>query len=179
MMRIGKRVRQQRNKLGLTLRELASRADLTAGFLSQIENDQISPSLNSLQSIATALHVPMFYFLENSRPHLIVRAAERRKLYFPDDHMGYDLLAPELSRQMLPLLISMEPGTRRITLPLALPTEQWFFVLQGRLKITVGDETHLLERGDSIYFDGDLLREFGSASDEVLVVICCMTPPAL
>lgn len=178
-MQIGKRVRRQRNKLGLTLRELASRTDLTAGFLSQIENDQISPSLNSLQSIATALQVPMFYFLENSSPHLIVRAAERRKLHFPDARMGYDLLAPELTRQMLPLLIRMEPGTSRIALPLAVPTEQWFFVLQGRLQITVGDETHLLEKEDSIYFDGDLLREFGSASDEELVVVCCMTPPAL
>ena len=178
-MKIGKRVRKQRKKLGFTLRELATRTDLTAGFLSQIENDQISPSLNSLQSIATALRVPMFYFLDNSQPHLIVRAAERRKLYFPDAHMGYDLLAPELTRQMLPLLISIEPRMCRTTLPLAEPTEQWFFVLQGRLQITVGEETHLLEQGDSIYFDGDLLREFGSASDEELVVVCCMTPPAL
>jgi len=178
-MKIGKRVRRQRNKLGLTLRELATRTDLTAGFLSQIENDQISPSLNSLQSIATALHVPMFYFLENSQPHLIIRAAERRRLHFPDAHMGYDLLAPELTRQMLPLLIRMEPKTSRIAQPLAVPTEQWFFVLQGRLQITVSDESHLLEQGDCIYFDGDLLREFGSASDEELVVICCMTPPAL
>lgn len=178
-MKIGKRVRRQRTKLGLTLRELAARTDLTAGFLSQIENDQISPSLNSLQSIATALETPMFYFLENPHPHLIVRAAERRKLYFPDARMGYDLLAPELTRQMLPLLIRMEPHTCRIALPLAKPTEQWFFVLQGRLQITVGAETYLLEPGDSIYFNGDLLREFGSASNEELVVICCMTPPAL
>lgn len=121
----------------------------------------------------------MFYLLENSRPQLIVRAAERRKLYFQDDHMGYDLLAPELTRQMLPLLIRMEPRTCRIALPLAEPTEQWLFVMQGRLQITVGDETQLLEQGDSIYFDGDLLREFGSASDEELMVICCMNPPAL
>ena len=179
MMKIGKRVRRQRNKLGLTLRELATLTDLTAGFLSQIENDQISPSLNSLQSIATALKVPMFYFLEDSQPCPVVRATERRKLYFPDAHMGYDLLAPELTRQMLPLLIRMEPGTHRVALPLAKSTEQWFFVLQGRLQITVGNETHMLETGDGIYFDGDLLREFGSASDEELVVICCMTPPAL
>ena len=178
-MKIGTRVRRQRNKLGFSLRELGTRTGLTAGFLSQIENDQISPSLNALQSIATALQVPMFYFLEKPQPDPIVRAGERRKLYFPDSHMGYDLLAPELTRQMMPMMIRMEPGTCRIALPLAKPTEQWFFVLQGRLRINVGENSHLLDRGDSIYLDGDLLREFGSVSEEELVVICCMTPPAL
>lgn len=73
----------------------------------------------------------------------------------------------------------MEPGARRIAQSLAKSTEQWFFVLQGRLEITVGEETHLLDRDDSIYFDGDLLREFGSISDEELIIICCITPPAL
>ena len=112
-------------------------------------------------------------------PRLVVRADERRKLYFPDSQTGYDLLAPEITRQMMPLLIRMEPGARRVAQPLAKPTEQWFFVSQGRLQIAVGDETHVLEQGDSIYFDGDLLREFSSASDEELVIICCMTPPGL
>lgn len=179
MMKIGERLRRQRARLGLSLRELGARTDLTAGFLSQIENDQISPSLNSLQNIATALHVPMFYFLDDSRPSIVVKASERRILYFPDSHMGYDLLAPALTRQMLPLLIRMEPWACRIALPLAQATEQWFYVQQGRLKIVVGEESYLLERGDAIYFDGDLLREFGSASDEELIVICCITPPAL
>ncbi len=179
-MTIGDRIRKQRNKLGFSLRELGTRTGLTAGFLSQIENDQLSPSLTSLQSIATALHVPMFHFLDHDRqPSLIVRASERRKLYFSDSRMGYDLLSPELTRQMLPLLIHMEPGTCRVAMPLARPTEQWMYVLQGKLEITIGDETHLLDRGDSIYFDGDLLREFASASDDPLQIICCVAPPAL
>jgi transcriptional regulator with XRE-family HTH domain len=178
-MKIGERMRRRRNKLGFSLRELGSHTGLTAGFLSQIENDLIAPSLNSLQSIATALQVPMFYLLDDAQPNCIVRAGERRKLYFSDSRMGYDLLAPELTRQMMPLLIRMEARTRREAQPLARPTEQWFFVSQGRLEITVGDETHVLDQGDSIYFEGDLLREFGSVSDEELIIICCITPPAL
>lgn len=178
-MKIGQRIRQQRKRLGLSLRALGARAHLTAGFLSQIENDQISPSLNSLQNIATALQVPMVFFLNGPRPGLVVRAGERRQLFLPGSSAGYDLLAPEMTRQMMPLLIKMEPGTRCQAQPLTKPTEQWFFVLHGRLQIRVGDETHLLGQGDSIYFDGDMLREYGSANHEELVVICCMTPPGL
>ena len=177
-MKIGERIRRQRKKLGFSLRELGVRAGLTAGSLSQIENNQISPSLNSLQSIATALQVPMFYFLDNTQPNTIVRTNERRKLYFPDSRMGYEVLSPELTRQMLPFLIQMEPGTRRVARQLFRPTEQWMFVLQGKLEITAGDDTHVLEKGDSIYFEGDLLREFAPAGDEKLQIICCMTPPA-
>jgi transcriptional regulator with XRE-family HTH domain len=178
-MKIGERIRRQRHKLGFSLRELGTQTGLTAGFLSQIENDQTSPSLDSLQEIATALKVPMFYFLDDPQPCLIVRAMERRKLYFPDSHMGYDLLAPDFTRQMMPLLIHMEPGARRVTLPLSKPTEQWMFVMQGCLEITVGHETDRLEMGDSIYYDGDLLQEFASVGEEDLRVICCVIPPVL
>ena len=47
------------------------------------------------------------------------------------------------------------------------------------MKIVVGEEEHLLGPGDTIYYDGDLLREFCSVSDEELVILCCITPPAL
>lgn len=178
-MGIGERIRRQRQKLGFSLRELGARTDLTAGFLSQIENEQLSPSLNSLQSIASALQVPMFYFLENSQPSLVVRTHQRRKLYFPDSKIGYELLSPDLTRQMMPYLIRMDPGTRRVAMHLAKRTEQWMFVVQGKLEIKVSDKTHFLEPGDCIYFDGDLLQEFAPASQEELHIICCMTPPAL
>jgi len=178
-VKIGERVRRQRKKLGLSLRELGAQTGLTAGFLSQIENNQISPSLNSLQSIATALHVPMFYFLDETRPNTVVRANERRTLYFPDSHMGYDLLSPEITRQMLPLLIKMEPGACRQAMPLDKPTEQWMHVVHGKMRITVGKTTHELDEGDSIYFDGDLLQEFSAVGDGTLELICCITPPAL
>lgn len=178
-MKIGERIRDRRKELGFSLRELGSKVDLSAGYLSQLENDQISPSLSSLQNIATALQVPMFYFLENSHPKRLVRAHERRKLSFPDSRINYDLLAPALTRQMMPLLIKMEPGASRITPPLARPNEQWFFVLQGQLEITVADETYQLEKGDSIYFDGNLLKQFRSIGRQDLHTICCITPPAL
>jgi transcriptional regulator with XRE-family HTH domain len=180
-LKIGERIRRQRKKLGFSLRELGVRAGLTAGSLSQIENNQISPSLNSLQSIATALQVPMFYFLDNTQtqPNIIVRTNERRKLYFPDSQIGYDLLAPSITRQMLPLLIKMEPGAGRIALPLVKTNEQWFFVLQGQLEITVDEDTYLLKEGDSIYFDGNQLRQFRSVGEEELNTICCIIPPVL
>lgn len=178
-MKIGERIRTRRKEMGLSLRELGKKAGVTAGFLSQVENDQVSPSLNSLQNIATALQVPMFYFLNNTQGGKVVKADQRRRLNFKNSQIGYDLLTPDFTRKMMAFIIRMEPHARRIALPLAKPTEQWMHVQQGRLKIIVGEDTHLLDPGDTIYYDGDLLNEFCSASDEELIILCCITPPAL
>ena len=80
---VGERIRQRRNELGYSLRELGSATNLTASFLSQVENDQCSLSLASLQRIATALEVPMFAFLNGAhQPTPVIRAAERPRLDF-------------------------------------------------------------------------------------------------
>ncbi len=178
---IGTRIRARRKETGLSLRELGRRTNLTAGFLSQLENGRVMPSLNSLQRISTALEVPMFFFLERNAapPDPVVRADRRRRLYFSETHMGYDLLTPDLTHQMMCMLIQMEPGACRVAAPLSKPTEQWMMVLHGRLRIVVKDETYLLEEGDSIYYDGELLNEFAAAGAEPLDVVCCITPPAL
>jgi transcriptional regulator with XRE-family HTH domain len=178
-MKIGGRIRLRRKELDLSLRELGEQAGVSASFLSQVENDQVSPSLNSLQSIATALQVPMFYFLNNSRGGAVVRAGNRRTLYFSDSQIGYDLLTPDFSRQMMSFIIRLKPFARRVAMPLARPTEQWMHVLRGSMKIVVGDDSNMLDQGDTIYFDGDLLKEFCSVSDDELVIICCITPPVL
>ncbi|MAT41185.1 MAG: MerR family transcriptional regulator [Anaerolineaceae bacterium] len=176
-MDIGKKVNERRKELGLNLRELGELCGLTAGFLSQIENDQVSPSLNSLQSIATALKVPMFYLINNTPSGLVVKADERSKVFFPDSKIGYDLLTPDFSRQMMSIIIRLNPFSKRIAMPLARSTEQWMHILSGKMRIIIDTETFELTKGDTIYYDGDLLREFGSINDEELEIICCITPP--
>ena len=62
---IGKKLKQRRNELNLSLRALAEQAHVSAVFLSQIERGKSNPSLNSLQKIASALRVPLNYFLSS------------------------------------------------------------------------------------------------------------------
>jgi len=170
---------EHRKELGLSLRELGELAWVTASFLSLVENDQVSPSLISLQRIALALQVPMFSLLNDTPNGNVVRADQRRKIRFDDEKITYDLLTPDFSRDMMGFLISIEPDTRRIAQPLAKPTQQWMHVLKGKMKIIIGDDEHLLDEGDTVSFDGDLLQEFGAAGDQELVILCCISPPVL
>jgi transcriptional regulator with XRE-family HTH domain len=176
---VGERIRRRRRAQGLSLRALAGRIGMTAGYLSRVENQQVTPSLDALQSIATALHVPMFFFLETPPAEPVVRAGQRRALSFPDSRLGYELLTPALSSQLMAVLIRLQPGARRITPPLAQPNEQWMFVLEGRMCIDVDGRVYTLDQYDSIYFNGNLLREFACAGDQELCLICAMVPPVL
>ena len=85
-MNLGKKLRRMRQARGLTAVELAQRARVTTGFISQLEHSQTVPSLQTLQRIAAVLGVSLTYFLleENLQPQ-VVRKQERRIL-----HLGHD-----------------------------------------------------------------------------------------
>ena len=65
MSSIGERIKKSRNEKGLSLRELASKVDLSASFLSQIEQGKASPSIENLKKIATSLDVKVSYLIED------------------------------------------------------------------------------------------------------------------
>lgn len=175
---IGERIRQRRTELGFSLRELGQRTGLTASFLSQVENSRSSPSLASLQRIATALETPMFDFLDEAQPNPVIRAADRPRLDFPESSMSYELLT-KLDGAVMATLITLQPGGRRIAETLSKPTDEWMHVLSGRLEIMINQDTYWLCPGDTIYYQGRSLREFAACDGQPVQAICCITPPVL
>jgi transcriptional regulator with XRE-family HTH domain len=177
---VGERIRQRRKELGYSLRQLGARTNLTASFLSQVENNRSSPSLVSLQRIATALEVPMFAFLNGAhQPSPIIRAGERPQLDFCNADICYELTTRHLGGQLMAVVIHVQPGGRRIAEPLSKPTDELMHVLRGQLSITVDDQTYILDPGDTICYGGRSLREFAALGNEEVQVLCCLTPPVL
>jgi transcriptional regulator with XRE-family HTH domain len=179
-MQLGQRVKERRLELGLSLRELAERTGLTASFLSQVERDLASPSIDSLRKISEALEVPMFRFLvEKDARSPVVRRNQRVMLSFAGDGVDYQLLTPDLNRNrsMEVFLEEWEPGKERTTMPLRQYTEEFIYVLQGQLEIHLGDEVYSLDAGDSIYFEGPLLHRLAAVGHETLRILSVITPP--
>jgi transcriptional regulator with XRE-family HTH domain len=177
-MELGHRLRARRQELHLSLRELAERVGLTASFLSQIERNLASPSIESLRRISDALEVPVFHFLvEPDTKSPVVRHDRRVQLKLPGSNLAYQLLNPDLNRKMEVFLAEREPGQEKITIPLRQQTEEFIYVLQGQLEIQLGNDVYLLDPGDSTYFDGTLLRRLGARGDKTLRFISVITPP--
>jgi transcriptional regulator with XRE-family HTH domain len=180
---IGQRIKARRKRAGYSLRELASRTELTAAFLSQVERGQVNPSISSLRRIAEALEVSMLSFLAESaqasgpKYSPVVRVERRSKLNLPDSKVTYELLTPDLAHKIEVVAGCISPGTGNVARPLREPTEEWIYVLSGALLITLGSDNYILNPGDTIMFEGAELKTIACASQEDATWISVITPP--
>src|SRR5919112_3455879 len=76
---VGAQIRRLRTDRGLTLAQVGELADLNVGYLSQLENDKASPSLETLAAIADVFEIPITWLLVDAAPTpRVVRRRERR-----------------------------------------------------------------------------------------------------
>jgi mannose-6-phosphate isomerase-like protein (cupin superfamily) len=150
---IGAAIRDRRRRLSMTLQDLADASGLSVPFLSQVERDRAMPSLISLTSIAAALGVEMSYFVGAPPPGQIVRrGSEPERLHFGTGPVGYVRLSGRHEeRKMEALHITVPPG---LASPVAhREGEGFWYVLEGKLDVWIGQEHFLLGPGDSAHFD--------------------------
>jgi transcriptional regulator with XRE-family HTH domain len=174
---VGELVRRLREQRGLSLRALASATDFSPSFISQLENGQVSPSIGSMERIAATLGVTLgefFAALGSSEGGIVVRAADRVELPSAWSSATLEALSP-MSRGRLvePLLITLQPGGRSGKHPTAQPREEFAFVLEGQVELTLGPDAMTLSCGDSVtILRGELRRWMnnGTAPARILVV---------
>jgi len=148
---VGRQVRRWRTDRGLTLARLAQATGLNIGYLSQIENDKASPSLTCLSSLATALDVPIAWFLvdEMAKPE-VVRAADRRWREVPDGRASR--VDARGSSDISIVEAQSQPGVSS-----GMHThsgDEHHLVLSGRFRMTQGDHVVELGPGDYLRWDG-------------------------
>ncbi|MDH3754378.1 MAG: helix-turn-helix domain-containing protein [Acidimicrobiia bacterium] len=178
-MKVGRELRRRRNELGLSLREVAELTELSTGFLSQLENDQVSPSLASLDRIAQALRIPMYELLSSDNRDPVVRAGARPRQNLGSPELQVELLTNFQHWQMLPFHRCLAVGEKYEAVRIERAREEWMYVLAGIMEIYLRDQQpHVLHPGDSIHFASSRLEAVNSIGDEPLELICMMTPPA-
>jgi transcriptional regulator with XRE-family HTH domain len=150
---VGLHVRELRTAAGMSLRGLAERTDFSPSFISQVENGQVSPSIASMERIAGALGVTLGeFFAAASRgaAGTIVRAADRTVLASSWSAASVAALSSMSGhRDLEPVLITLEPGGRSGKHPAPHATEEFAFVLEGEVTVTLGFERHRLCAGDA------------------------------
>jgi transcriptional regulator with XRE-family HTH domain len=177
LQNLGKRLRALRNERELTLVQLGQQVSLSASYLSQIERGVTMPSLARLTAIASALDVEVRYFFEeDASPPCVVRGDQGKKLGSTADVMVELLSADPLDKKIQPYLLVCQPGASRDQPPTH-PGEEIGFVLKGQLTVTVGEETFVLEAGDSIHYQTLQPHSWRNEGDEECIAIWAVSPP--
>ena len=162
---VGARIRRRRREQNLTLAAVAEATGLNVGYLSQVETDKASPSLETLASLAAALDVPIAWFLldEASAPR-VVRVRERPHRRLPRGSGTLSQVDGGAARDIAIFEGHMPPGYR--TGFHAHPGDEHHVVLAGRVRITQGDHVVEAGPGDYVLLDGTLPHDAEAVGDE-------------
>jgi quercetin dioxygenase-like cupin family protein len=179
---IGKRVKKAREDHGLSVFDVYLRTDIRVELLSQIEAGKVVPPLWAVVKLAKAFDLKMGYFIsgEEEKAYTIVRRDDRevtsRYDHSKEKQYGYayEHLAPhKTDRYMEPFLVSLEPSETKEERSTH-DGQEFIFVVQGEMEVRLGEEIHILQPGDSIYYDSTvphLLKCHGKQTTKILAVI--------
>jgi transcriptional regulator with XRE-family HTH domain len=158
---IGLRVRDARQRRGLSGRQLAELAGVTASFISHIERGQAIPSIPTLLRLIYALGIEMGDLFHVNQPSTgrVLRPKDREVFRYPGDAFEDALLSLDPQRRLEVLWSRIPPGgaTDPDKAVVSHGAEvQFVFVLRGNIELRVGEEEHVLDEGCCITFDGTL-----------------------
>jgi transcriptional regulator with XRE-family HTH domain len=184
---IGQKLRQLRLRKKIALVDLGKHTGLSASMLSQLENGKLVPTLPTLARIAMVFDVGLEHFFTDRRAKTtfsVVRSNER--LRFPDladsPIPGYffEVLAFGATDKSISAYLAefpkRDPRTSRHHVH---DGSEFIYIVSGRLSINYQAEEHMLNPGDSVYFDASEPHAYTGLSEESVKAIVVTAPPRL
>ncbi len=176
----GQMIKELRSQRGLTLEEVAKRSGCTPGFLSQLERNKAAPSISMLYAIAEALGVKVIdFFPDGINATKVTHHSGREQFHFEGSAIIYSSLSAKFSHAALgAFLLTIRPANQ------ALPTdefrahmgEEFGYVLEGVLRLWIGDTFYDLYAGDSVYFKSTVKHRLENRSNQPVVALWLITP---
>ena len=175
-MDIGNKIKQLRTRQGLTLEELASRSELTKGFLSQLERDLTSPSIDSLSDILEALGTNLSeFFQEDKNDQFVFRSED----FFVDERENCTVnwIVPNTQKnQMQPILLELPAGGKSFEVD-PHNGEEFGYVLDGSVILECDGERSVVCRGETFYLHGRTFHYLKNERKTTARILWVCTPP--
>ncbi len=200
---LGKKIRNERQERQLTLEKFSQMTGLSKSFLSQVERGITEPSITSLKKIAKQFGFSVVNLFQNgdtlnsnweyhSAPIKysgksmnyvekaeVVRADKRKRFALPGSKVMYDLLTPDMNRQLEVMYMRVSEGENSGEQPmLDPPGEKVGLVLKGSIEVSVGTEVYQLGEGDSIYYPANIPHSWRALEGDSIEVVWILTPPS-
>jgi transcriptional regulator with XRE-family HTH domain len=177
LQEVGSRMRQLRRAQGLSLQELSRLAGIDTQSLSRIEEGELQPQLGTVLKLSKALEGDLGTLISGrgEKPYAITRKSERKRVIrssrseSKQAQDAYKSLAPEVQgRHMEPLMVRLRPDPEEE--PSVHEGEEFIFVLEGTVLLTMGQERFELEPGDSAYYQSSQPHHVAAAHDSATIL---------
>jgi transcriptional regulator with XRE-family HTH domain len=176
-VKIGEKLRKLRMSNSLTQEELASRADLTKGYISQLENDGTSPAISTLKDILDVLGISISEFFAEAPELQVVFGAESRVVAGDEEGLKVELLVPGAqNRTMDPALVTLQPGQAMTEQPFH-EGEEFGYVLCGTVELTLDNKVHRVQRNECFYFPSDHRHRVSNPGRSTAKILWVVSPP--
>lgn len=176
-LKIGSKLKALRLSADLTQHELADRARLTKGFISQLENDQTSISLDSLADILEALGVSLTDFFDDKGRSRIVFGPTDRIAISDTGAARFELLVAGSTNSIMdPAMILLRPGQKMKKQP-PQPGEQFGYVIRGTATITIGKESHKVPSRHCFYMESGKTHQIANKGTTEVSMLLITSPP--
>jgi transcriptional regulator with XRE-family HTH domain len=173
---IGERISTLRQAKSLTQEELASRANLTKGFISQVERNLTSLSVESLLGILDALdEKPSTFFDEAFEQKIVFKVKDRVDLE-KEEVESFQILVPAAQNRLMdPALVALKPGEKMEEGPHE--GEELGFVVSGGIELSLGGKTYRLKKGECFYFRASKRHHIANRRKTRALVLWVSSPP--
>ena len=178
-MKIGDKIRRLRLQRGLTQAELADRCELSKSFISLLERDLTSPSLDTLSDLLETLGSDLPTFFRERDEKLVFGSEDIFVKEDPDGLRGMIkwLIPSAQKNEMEPILVEMGPGGETAEQG-PHEGEEFGYVLAGTIRIVLGDRSERVRRDESFCFRPTAAHKLVNAGKSVCRVLWVSTPPS-
>jgi len=182
---LGDKLRTLRKKLGMTQKELAEQVGLTPSFISQLEKNVISPSLDSLLKLSEKLNAQPIYFLMDAESgplqKMVIKPGERQDIHLQDmkvtDVKAQLLVSDVLNRRMEPYILTLKEGAAVTGHFYSHKGDEFAYVMEGELEVEIQDEKQMLRKGDSLYIESIVPSRWVNIGKGDAVLLWVLSPP--
>ncbi len=176
-MELGEKIKQLRLQCDLTQEELASRCELSKGYISQLENDLTSPSIATLKDILTALGSSLKEFFTEVDVEERVVFSEQDFIEKVTDTQTLNWLVPNAQKNVMePIHLVLNPKSRTEG-DVPHEGEEFGYVLEGEIILCLGKKRYTVKRGESFYFEADKVHYIENVKEARAVIIWVSSPP--
>lgn len=175
IMDVALNIKKLRESKEMTLDELAKKARVTKGFLSQVENFRTMPSLTLLYNLAEALEVEpaaLLAITKNDIRYIHTKNGDGTIIEreHPESGFIYRALAKEkMSKTMEPFLLEMPPRSSRK--PVTTNGDEFIYLLEGEIDFHLGNDPVRMLPGDSLYFEGEIPHYPENVTDQTALLL--------